>query len=90
MSAPLQTWLVRRSGFPFTTHGQPLGTVEAITRDAARALAEREHGGRVTVEPERPTTERLERAVAKLVRARANPRRGAGMRRRPRPLETDE
>lgn len=73
------TWLVRRSGFPFTTHGQPLGTVDAATRDAAKDAAELEYGGRVTVEPRRPTNEPLERAVAKAeAHQRAKERRGFG------------
>lgn len=86
------TWLVRRSGFPFTTHGQPLGTVQAATRDKARELAELEYGGRVTVEPERPTNAPLERAMVKLAATqRATERRGyTGPRRRSRPLETDD
>lgn len=45
-------WIVRRSGFPFTIPGDPIGSVQASDRDVARQLAVDVYGPKVTVEPE--------------------------------------
>jgi hypothetical protein len=48
-------WIVRSSGFPFATPGDPIGTVTADDRDVARRLAAEVYGPKVVVEPETDT-----------------------------------
>lgn len=48
-------WVVRPSGFPFNSPGQPIGSVVADERREAEQLAQQVFGRQVVVEPERET-----------------------------------